>query len=159
MKKILLVVLLMTIVFTGCESSSIGIIGGADGPTAIYVSEDDKWGITLLAENVTNSGITLKIKQKGGKDVKELSTGTWYELEKFEDNAWVKVSTNPLIDYAWEMVAYNIKPSGVTEFEVDWEWLYGKVSPGAYRLAKEIMNFDAPGDYEKEIYYAYFTVE
>ncbi len=159
MKKILLVVLLMTIVFTGCESSSIGVIGGADGPTAIYVAEDDKWGITMSAENVTSSGITLKIKQKGGNAGGELSTGTWYELEKFEDNAWVKVSTNPLIDYAWESVAYMIKPGDVTEFEVDWEWLYGEVSPGAYRLAKEIMNIDAPGDYEKEIYYAYFTVE
>ena len=38
-KMILLVCLALCLMFTGCDSRSIGIIGGADGPTSIFVSE------------------------------------------------------------------------------------------------------------------------
>ena len=43
MKKIVsLLMLLICMILTSCTSASIGIIGGADGPTAIYVSKKDE---------------------------------------------------------------------------------------------------------------------
>ena len=42
MKKVLIVaVLLICLLLTGCESVSIGLIGGADGPTSIFLSDND----------------------------------------------------------------------------------------------------------------------
>ena len=159
MKRILLASLLIVMIFTGCESSSIGIIGGADGPTAIYVAEEDEWGITILASNVTNTGVTLKINQKGGKAKGELQTGADYFIETMSDGEWKPVETitgDPLV---WNALAYIIKKNDTTEMNINWEYGYGKLAPGYYRLAKEIMNFNAPGDYEEKIYYAYFTIE
>ena len=47
MKKVIIVVLLLAFVMclVGCgnEATSIGIIGGADGPTAIFVTSDTNW--------------------------------------------------------------------------------------------------------------------
>lgn len=119
----------------------------------------DKWGVTLYSENVTKTGMTLKIEQFGGNHTGDLQTGEWYKLEKTVGDNWQEVETNPLIDYAWNMVAYGIKKNDITEFKVEWEWLYGKLSPGYYRLSKEIMDFRATGDYDKEIYEVYFTIE
>ena len=47
MKKVIIVVLLLAFVMrlAGCgnEAASIGIIGGADGPTAIFVTSGTNW--------------------------------------------------------------------------------------------------------------------
>lgn len=41
MKKIFVIILaLICVMLTGCRAASIGIIGGADGPTAIFVGKD-----------------------------------------------------------------------------------------------------------------------
>ncbi len=46
MNKIFYRMILMVVFFTGCsieDSASIRIIGGADGPTSIYVIEKAHW--------------------------------------------------------------------------------------------------------------------
>ena len=40
---ILLIVLVISLVGCGREAASIGIIGGADGPTAIFVTSGANW--------------------------------------------------------------------------------------------------------------------
>ena len=49
-----LVTLLAALCLAGCSSSSVGVIGGADGPTAIIVASDHAgyllgWGIGIAA--------------------------------------------------------------------------------------------------------------
>lgn len=167
MKRILVTsIILSCLLLSACnDSTSVGIIGGADGPTAIVVGKndeivsDDKWGLSLYAEDVTPKGITLKIEQFGGSPTGELQTGEWFSLEVIKDNEWKAVETNPLVDYAWNDVAYLIKKNDITELKVDWKWLYGELEPGYYRLKKEIMDFRETGDFDKEIYEVYFTIE
>ena len=87
-KRVLIVlILLCSLLLTACNNTSVGVIGGADGPTSIIVSnEGDKWGITLRAENVTKTGMTLKIEQFGGNPDGVLETGEWFKLEKTVDD-------------------------------------------------------------------------
>ena len=75
------------------------------------------------------------------------------------DDEWQAVETNPLIDYAWNSIAYLIKKNDITELELDWEWLYGALPAGFYRLSKEVMDFKAAGDFDKDIYQVYFTIK
>ena len=42
--------------------------------------------------------------------------------------------------------------------EVNWEWLYGKLAPGKYRINKEVMDFRETGDFDKKIYSLEFIV-
>ncbi len=159
MKQILtILILLCSLLFAACDNASIGVIGGADGPTSIIVSNSgDKWGITLRTENVTKTGMTLKIEQFGGNPDGELETGEWFKLEKTVDDNWTPVETNPLIDYAWNDVAYEIKRNDITELQVEWKWLYGELEQGLYRLTKEIV-FRSAGGFDKDLYEVYFTI-
>ncbi|MBP3359346.1 MAG: hypothetical protein J6N52_00705 [Clostridia bacterium] len=119
----------------------------------------DKWGVTLSSKDITNTGLTILCEQFGGAPTGELRTGEWFSLEVIKDDEWKPVETNPLIDYAWNDVAYGIKSNDITELKVDWEWLYGELPPGFYKLKKEIMDFSAAGDYDKDLYELYFTIE
>lgn len=124
-----------------------------------YQDADDKWGISLSAKDVTNKGLTILFEQFGGSPAGELQTGEWFSLEVAKDNKWKSVPTNPLIDFAWQSIAYGIKKNDITELKVDWKWLYGELPPGYYRIKKEIMDFRTAGDFDKEIYELYFTIE
>ncbi len=48
MKKLSAVLLPLAMVLTGCSDESIGIIGGADGPTEIFVTGVFPWWIVGL---------------------------------------------------------------------------------------------------------------
>ena len=43
LKFVLLLVLTLSLVACANESSSVGIIGGADGPTAIFITSSTNW--------------------------------------------------------------------------------------------------------------------
>ena len=162
MKRILIsVVLICIILLSACGDSSVGVIGGADGPTAIFVSDnkvaEDKWGLTLCADDVTDSGLTLKFEHRGQELSGELSTGSWYNLEANFDGEWTLVE--PLVDNTtWTTMAYMIKQNDVTEFPVNWKNLYGRLKPGQYRLTKEVLYVRAPGDFDKDLYKVEFAV-
>ena len=134
-------------------------LGTAKGATHFNYFSSDKWGITLRAEDVTPKGMTLKIEQFGGGNVGYLHTGQWFILEKMVEDEWISVETNPLIDYAWEDIAYDIKLNDITHLEVEWKWLYGELPSGYYRMKKEISNRNDNGSFDKDLYEVYFTIE
>ena len=42
---------------------------------------------------------------------------------------------------------------------IDFEWLYGKLKPGRYRIVKTVMDFRGTGDYTDYTYTEEFCVE
>lgn len=116
-------------------------------------------GVRLTAKNVTCDGATLVFSQRGGNATGNLQTGEAFYLEKLDGNRWVSYPTRPTIDFAWHMVAYMINHGGETEFETEWKWLYDSLPEGKYRIAKEVTDFRESGDYDKQIYYAYFEIQ
>lgn len=118
------------------------------------------WGVALSADNVTSKGLTIVCYQTGGENVAQLHTGTYYVLQKLEDESWVDVEYLPQeYPVGWTMEALTIEKESTTFWEVDWEWLYGELPAGEYRIGKEITNFRATGDYDEEMLYADFIVE
>lgn len=169
MKRFLtLSIVICCVLLASCEARSVGIIGGADAPTSVIVGKSgdedsslntDKWGITLHAENVTTTGLVLKIKQFGGNSSGELQTGVEYFLETNVDDEWQRVDTKTGQPLVWNAMAYMIKKNDITEMNIDWQYAYGELKPGFYRLKKEIMDFRAAGDFDEETYEVYFTIE
>ncbi len=133
---------------------------GADiGKTLHNPILHDKWGITLYADDVTPKGMTLKIEQFGGNPSGTLEYGAAYTLEKTVNDEWQPVETITGEPLVWNALAYMVKMNDITEMNINWEYGYGELKPGFYRLKKEIMDFRAPGDYDKETYEVYFTIE
>ena len=160
MKRILVLMSAICCLFTACNDSSIGVIGGADGPTSIIVSnKGDKWGLTLRAENVTKTGMTIIFEQSGGNPSGRLEYGAAYALEKKVNEKWQEVETKTGQPLNWTLVGYSIKMNDITEMKIDWSNSYGELSSGLYRLKKDIMDFRIAGDYDTKTYEVYFTIE
>lgn len=116
-------------------------------------------GVTMTAEDVTPTGLTLVLTQSGGSPTGELSTGTPFVLDVLVDGEWQPAETLiPYDELAWTMEAYTIPANGSTEMETQWSHLYGELAPGSYRISKEIHDLRSPGDYDAYTCYACFEI-
>ena len=122
------------------------------------VQDKRNWGITLSATEISATGMTLVCAQSGGVTSGELQTGSEYKLFVLKADRWIEVPT-VIKEYGWDAVAYMIPKNESREFEINWEWLYGELPAGKYRIGKEIMDFRASGDYDTEWYYTEFEIK
>lgn len=116
------------------------------------------WGITLSVKNVTPTGLTLVCTQSGGEPTGELQTGSDYKLITLKDGTWSDVPTI-IENYGWTSEAYMIALGESRNFDITWEWLYGALPAGTYRLTKGFMDFRGTGDYDTAEYWTEFVIE
>lgn len=120
---------------------------------------EETWGVTLIAENITSTSATIKCTQSGGDPTGELHTGSWYILENWtQENGWTEMPYIIDGEIGWTQEAWIIPMNNTCEWEINWEWLYGTVPKGKYRIGKEVADFRATGDYDKAIYFAEFEI-
>ena len=122
MKKIIILVLISLFVLTGCssdlEKSKIKV---SKSDVKFYVKEG----------TLTRSGATLILKNNGDKI---LNYGEPYEIEKYEDGSWRKIEA----DLNFIMPLYGLNPGEEKEINLDWEYGYGKLNKGKYRVLKNV---------------------
>lgn len=122
-----------------------------------FVNVEETWGITLTAEEITPTGAIIKCTQSGGDATGELHTGSWYILESWtQEYGWKELPYVTDENIGWDDVAWVIPMEDSVEWEVNWEWLYGKLPDGKYRIGKSITDFRATGDYDTVTYYVEF---
>lgn len=112
--------------------------------------------IMIEKENtVSSSGLTVIFKNNTDK---QCIYGEYYILEKRINQKWYLVPA--IIDnYGFNLIGYDLPPGNSREMEVNWEWLYGNLDAGEYRIVKDILNFGKTGDYDKYYLAAEFTVD
>ena len=162
MKKLIALVLafICALSFAGCSAIADGSAHQTSTEANLNGEKPNKWGITLEADNVTAKGLTIVCNHSGGENVAELYTGSYYVIQKLEKTGWVDVEYLPQeYELAWTYEAWIIQKEGTTQWDVNWEWLYGELSAGEYRIGKEIMNFRGTGDFDEEMVYAEFIIE
>lgn len=148
----------LTLVSCGVPKGTVASNADRD-PAAEVQTAENVWGIILSAEDVTPAGLKLVITQSGGEPTGELQTGIDYVLEQRSGDNWTAVeSLMQESEIAWEAIAYLIPMDDTTEMDISWEWLYGTLPAGEYRLGKEIMDFRGPGDYDTQMYYVGFGI-
>ena len=133
--------------------------GSSKGATHFNYISSDKWGITLYADDVTPKGMTLKIEQFGGNPIGTLEYGSAYTLETTVNDEWKPVETVTGEPLVWTALAYAVKMNDIFELNINWEYGYGELKPGYYRLKKEFTDFRGTRDYDTETYEVYFTIE
>ena len=102
-------------------------------------SEDDTIAVSMSVSNVTPSGLTVHLRQYDKRDTEELTYGEEYQLERFNGTDWEEVPQ--IIDNgAFNAIGYALPAEGEAEIETNWEWLYGRLSPGRYRITKTIVD-------------------
>lgn len=91
--------------------------------------------VDIRTSNVSRTGATIVITDTNKNPYKH---GLWYEIEKEENGKWYKLTT--LIDNDIT-IAYGYLPDENNEviFEINWEDIYGKLTPGNYRIIKKVI--------------------
>lgn len=155
--KAFILTLVCALAFTGCTLNENEAIDN-NKDISNTITSHDNWGITLYAAKVTPKGLTIVCEQSGGENVAELNTGSYYVIQRY-DEEWTDIEYLPQ-EYVitWTSEAWIITKDGSDSWDVDWEWLYGKLPVGRYRIGKEFINFRGTGDYDKEILYTYFEI-
>ncbi len=122
-------------------------------------SEADKIGLYLSLKNISRTGATLVFHQYDAKaPTGELERGTEFALEILNDGKWEEAPITIEGEYGFNAVAFMIPAGERTEVELPWEWLYGELEAGEYRVKKSVMDFRGSGDYDKYTVYAQFIL-
>lgn len=113
-------------------------------------------GVTMEVTECSDTSVTVKITNDTDKDIEcgsdfclkmqDEETGEWRELDEVIDNA------------AFNTIAYVIQKDSPYEAVIDFEWLYGKLEPGRYRIVKTVTDFRGTGDYTDYTYTAEFSI-
>ncbi|MBE5940601.1 MAG: hypothetical protein E7266_09435 [Lachnospiraceae bacterium] len=90
--------------------------------------------VNISISDVSSTGATVIITDSNKEPY---IYGEWYSIEKEKDGKWYEVKTI-INNYGFKDIGYIPNANGKIELTVDWEWLYGKLSPGTYRLLKKV---------------------
>lgn len=143
------------------EGTELNVMAYNGDWSEIYEIDQEEfpdWGLALSAHKVSVSGLTLVCTQSGGNLTGELETGSEYKLLVLKDGIWQDVPT-VIETYAWTGIGYVVPKNDSVKYEIDWEWLYGKLPAGNYRITKEFWDFRETGDYDTFNYWADFEIK
>ena len=102
-------------------------------------------GVTLQMEEYDSRSGEVEILNETDMDIQ---FGEWFEIQVLMGNAWVKLPY--VIDsVAFNEPAYNAPKDETAVWEVQWEWIYGELPEGTYRIIKDVMDFRGTGDFTK----------
>lgn len=132
-----------------------------EGGAYLYQKESEKEqiGLHLFLEGISSTGAMLCYNQYD-KDAPtgQLQDGDDFAIQVKKDGRWEEAPIVVEGDYGFHDIAYTIPSDDTTRRELDWEWLYGELAPGEYRIRKTVMDFRGTGDYDTYEIYAYFIL-
>ncbi len=117
------------------------------------------WGITVCAEDIRPTGLTLSIHQSGGQPTGQLQFGRYYILERLETGACQPVPPTVQGEIYWDSLAYLVTMDGECQQKILWEPLYGSLSSGTYRIRKNFQDFRDTGDFDTQTLSLVFEIE
>ncbi|MBR3523968.1 MAG: hypothetical protein IKN87_04755 [Bacilli bacterium] len=111
--------------------------------------------IRVKNDTLTNVGATFILTNKSTTET--YVYGNPYYLEIKENGNWHKLET--INQLYFTLPAYNLTPGQSKEIDINWEYCYGKLKSGIYRLVKDVSRSgDEPID-ESKIKYIYAEFE
>lgn len=152
MKKTILAILVcgfLVIGLTGCGKTKNEFDVG--GKSDIQISQNDVT-LSIKEGTLTNTGATLLLKNNSDKNY---SYGNPYSIEIKKDGEWHKIN----VELNFTMPAFSLKSGETKEIEVNWEYGYGKLASGTYRIIKGIDYEYEEGKFESFSITAEFTIE
>ena len=114
-------------------------------------------GVTMEVAEASDVSVTIRITNETDKDI-QFGDAYYLEMQDAESGEWHKLDTI-IGNGMFHAVAYILRKGSPYEQAVSFEWLYGKLEPGKYRIVKEITDFRGTGDYIDYTYTAEFDVK
>lgn len=116
---------------------------------------DELVNISIKEGTLTKTGATIIITDNNPN---KIIYGTSFYIEKYENSDWHEVM--PINNnYGFNDMAYYVDENGKLELEQNWEYIYGKLNKGIYRIVKDVaFESDVPITPE-DIYYIWTEFE
>ena len=137
MKKTILTILICSIMvleLTGCGKSKNELDIG--NKSDIKISQNDVT-MTIKEGTLTNKSATLVLTNNSDKN---FEYGNPYEIEVKKDGEWHKIN----VELDFTMPAFQLSAKESKEIELDWEYGYGRLAEGTYRI-KKVINYEYNG--------------
>lgn len=132
-----------------------------EGGAYVYGEESEvsEIALSLSIKNISSTGADLVFYQydKEAPDG-ELEFGEDFAIEKLNGEKWEELPVVIEGEYGFNSVAYIIGAESETKARLDWEWLYGELPPGDYRIKKTVHDFRGTGDFDKYTVYVRFIL-
>ena len=125
-------------------------------PTKIETVNDfDDVTMVVRKETVSPKGLTLVFENKSNNHA---IYGEYFLLEQKINDKWYEVPISINGDYGFNDIGYELNTGQSREYEMDWEWLYGSLETGDYRIIKDVSDFKETGDYHQHYLSAEFEI-
>lgn len=98
-------------------------------------SDVQEVSMTIKPDSVTSNGLTVVITDKSDPPH---TFGEWYELKVMENGRWSDVPVVIDGDYGFNDIGLEPDDNGRLELAIDWQWLYGSLEPGTYKIIKAL---------------------
>ena len=121
MKKLSAFILILVALLCGCAKESV-------------YQPTDVPNVIMTVSDVTSTGATVFIQDSNPEP---FVYGTWFQIEEEKGGVWYEVKTK-ITNYGFDEIGWLTDDRGGLTMTVDWEWLYGKLSGGHYRILKEV---------------------
>ncbi len=133
MKKLFVILAIIVLLFARCSMN-----------TANESVGDPQIDPDLMTVTVTeSSGISAAIEMTNNSDMVMLY-GEPYILEYFEKGEWIEAEERN--ETMFNLIAYEIKPGETAKWAADFEYRYGVLPNGIYRIVKEIDFLNESGE-------------
>ena len=167
LKILSLTSLILSVFLSGCGSNNATVHPapvsiGEELPRAAYIysseAESDEIAVIMDLSNISGTGATIRFRQYEERETGELIYGEGYAISRLENDEWVPVP-QIIENGAFTDIGYMIPAGGEAKIETNWEWLYGKLPKGTYRISKTILDSYDNGYDEYVLYGKFFIAE
>lgn len=123
------------------------------------------WGVEMNVVDVSSTGLNLVFTQEDfisttENDNWEYSMTSYFKIERLQYKEWYPVKTKYKTDeIPWSSDIQIIDMNNIEGYRINWEWLYGELKPGTYRIVKELKVLRGLHDYTFRKVNQMFTIE
>jgi len=137
-------------------SADDAAVSSASVETSAVLSPGDNWEPTLEIERLSPTGAMIIFQDTDIPGDYLILSGNDYSLQTWKDGGWQELPTTQEQVY-WVKDAFVI--SAVPRDDIDWEWLYGSLPAGHYRIAKNVALGQNDQILDRSMVYAEFVLE
>ena len=120
MKGLTAFILILAAVLCGCAKESA-------------YQPDGTANVTMTVSDVTPTGATVTIQDSNPEPS---VYGEWFQIQREKGGVWYEVKTK-ISNYGYNEIGWLTDDNGQLTMDVDWEWIYGKLPAGHYRILKQ----------------------
>jgi len=124
---------------------------------------EDDWGISMKAVSWSPTSATVHCAYEGEASENMPSEGlAGYSLERWNGTAWEEPKRIFEGNVDWAGVEEPLVPGGIREYSFRWDWLYGELPEGTYRIGKQFSKIKEDNGisrtFDRQTFYAEFSI-